>query len=578
MQNIWGFQSIYDLRFFNCPACNYKDKSKQEFVFHICNIHPESINNLILNIQDGSIDDIKCPWNRKEESTEIIDIDVKTEEFINEEPIGNEDFVNEETNTLEQDVFEMEEEISIIKSDPEVKTFQQSNDKTPAVSNTSNTIYYKDITSFKLRKEECNHCGLKFPTDEVLQKHVSVVHGGINVEQSKSRTQYWPGLARDQDAKCSAWGDGDEQAFKCELCSVSFNTDKHLKIHIHFLHEKSENKLHCEICDITFKTMQKSMDHFEEIHLGIIKENHLTCQQCGKFFESRKRSDGRDIARVNLRQHIRMVHENYEKPKKEPISVKCDQCEKVFASKKGLEEHKRIIHEGLRYECTVCDYTCAQKSSLLRHTKIVHEGILHQCERCGQVHTTEKGLQEHIMAIHENIREYQCDECGKYQVSRERLLVHKSNAHGDKKYCCDQCGKKFPTPSRLKIHDDTVHKRLKTIKCPYCKETFSAKASLKFHLVSKHEQEKKVGCDQCEKKFTNKSLLKKHILFVHEGIKNYLCQFCQKRFPRNGSLKLHITTVHDGLKPHKCNFCGTAYGQKGDLKRHKLRAHPNNLN
>ena len=123
MQNIWGFQSIYDLQFFNCSACNYKDKSKQEFVFHICNIHPESINNLILNIQDGSIDDIKCPWNKKEENTEIIDIDVKTEEFINEEPIGNEDFVNEETNTLEQDVFEWKKKFLSLNLIQKLKPF-----------------------------------------------------------------------------------------------------------------------------------------------------------------------------------------------------------------------------------------------------------------------------------------------------------------------------------------------------------------------------------------------------------------------------------------------------------------------
>ena len=101
MQNVWIFQSLYDLQFFNCPACAYKEKSKQEFVYHICNIHPESINNFILNIQDGSIDDVICPWNKKEEDSEIIEIDVKEETLVNDELIEDEDFVDEEAKDVE---------------------------------------------------------------------------------------------------------------------------------------------------------------------------------------------------------------------------------------------------------------------------------------------------------------------------------------------------------------------------------------------------------------------------------------------------------------------------------------------
>ena len=606
MENLWKFQSIYELQFFNCPACDYKDKSKQEFVDHACNLHPESVTNL-MNISD--IDDMVCPWN---------EIDIKEENFSN---IVNENFVKIDKNA------EIENNAVIV------------------------------ITS-EVKKVECNHCGLKFPHEAVLLKHISLVHGGIHGKQSNdqlavnntyvvkmdintvkeneavvksddeksienleendveildhdindddydplesgngltksSKIDY---LKRDQPEQkvrfadaisqqshlqskeylSSAWGDGDEQDFKCELCPISFNTDKHLKIHIHFLHEKSENKLHCENCDITFKSSQKAMDHFEEVHLGIMKENHLTCKYCGKLFESRKGSDGRDIGRRLWRQHIRTLHEN---PKKEPISVKCDQCEKVFSSKSGLVEHKRIIHEGFRYECSVCDYKSTQKKSLLRHTRIEHDGILeqHQCEHCGQVLKSQKGLKEHFMAIHENIREYQCDECGKNEVSKKRLQAHKKNVHGDKKYFCDQCGKGFPTSTRLKGHDDSVHKGLMTSKCPYCKEILQ-KQSLKYHIISKHEQERQIACDQCEQKFRDKYNLKKHVLLVHEGIKNYVCAICNKRFSRNGHLQLHLTTVHEGLKPHKCEVCGTAYGQKGDLKRHKLRAHPNNLN
>ena len=73
MVNIWKFESIYELQFFNCPACVYKNKSKQEFVDHACNIHPESATYL-MNISD--IDDVICPRN---------EIDIKDENIASPE-------------------------------------------------------------------------------------------------------------------------------------------------------------------------------------------------------------------------------------------------------------------------------------------------------------------------------------------------------------------------------------------------------------------------------------------------------------------------------------------------------------
>ena len=59
-ENPWNIQSLYDLQFFNCPSCNYKDYSKQEFVNHAYNVHPEAYQYLN-NIKDGSIDDLITP-------------------------------------------------------------------------------------------------------------------------------------------------------------------------------------------------------------------------------------------------------------------------------------------------------------------------------------------------------------------------------------------------------------------------------------------------------------------------------------------------------------------------------------
>ena len=60
--NPWNINSIYELQFFNCPSCFFKDISKQEIINHAYEVHPESIDFLD-NIKDNSLSDIVCPWN-----------------------------------------------------------------------------------------------------------------------------------------------------------------------------------------------------------------------------------------------------------------------------------------------------------------------------------------------------------------------------------------------------------------------------------------------------------------------------------------------------------------------------------
>ena len=55
-------QSIYDLQYFNCPTCVFKNSSKQEFINHAYEIHPWAVAYLD-NVEDGSLNDIACPWN-----------------------------------------------------------------------------------------------------------------------------------------------------------------------------------------------------------------------------------------------------------------------------------------------------------------------------------------------------------------------------------------------------------------------------------------------------------------------------------------------------------------------------------
>ena len=61
MENPWNIHSIYELQFYNCPCCIFKDPYKQEIINHACEFHPESVT-FLQNIIDNSLEDVVCPW------------------------------------------------------------------------------------------------------------------------------------------------------------------------------------------------------------------------------------------------------------------------------------------------------------------------------------------------------------------------------------------------------------------------------------------------------------------------------------------------------------------------------------
>ena len=70
-ENPWNIESLYDLQYFNCPACDFKNGSKQTFVCHAFSDHPESVE-FLKNISDQSLNNILCPWNTKTTDTPIL--------------------------------------------------------------------------------------------------------------------------------------------------------------------------------------------------------------------------------------------------------------------------------------------------------------------------------------------------------------------------------------------------------------------------------------------------------------------------------------------------------------------------
>ena len=52
--NPWNIHSFFELQYWICPTCSYKNRSKQEMVNHAYEYHPESVY-FLNNINDNSL-------------------------------------------------------------------------------------------------------------------------------------------------------------------------------------------------------------------------------------------------------------------------------------------------------------------------------------------------------------------------------------------------------------------------------------------------------------------------------------------------------------------------------------------
>ena len=76
----------------------------------------------------------------------------------------------------------------------------------------------------------------------------------------------------------------------------------------------------------------------------------------------------------------------------------------AFGMQSSLNKHYRNKHEGIKYPCHICNKQINSRASLQNHIKVVHEGLrVHECKYCNKLFGKKDNLKVHMTSCHKQI-------------------------------------------------------------------------------------------------------------------------------------------------------------------------------
>lgn len=158
------------------------------------------------------------------------------------------------------------------------------------------------------------------------------------------------------------------------------------------------------------------------------------------------------------------------------------------------------------------------------------------------------------------LKEFECNVCGKQMISWKALLRHKRNFHERCKFCRKKCG----TGYLLKIHVKTDH--------PEKYNEFLLNGQTAAVMIEPLITFP--SCDTCEAKFFNKEAL-----LIHHADCDKKCIECGLKIPQRNFYFSHLETEHNIHLKEKSNLecpfgCSDNFSSETILMEHVLKIHP----
>eukprot|EP00092_Neocalanus_flemingeri_P031244 GFUD01033937.1.p1 GENE.GFUD01033937.1~~GFUD01033937.1.p1 ORF type:complete len:2371 (-),score=719.51 GFUD01033937.1:118-7230(-) len=305
-------------------------------------------------------------------------------------------------------------------------------------------------------------------------------------------------------------------------------------------------------------------------------------------------SEGTKKAKILEREKEREKEKEKKKMRSNPVrSLKCLECEKVWADRKNLKRHMVDVHKQPDFVVTVENY----------HNLPEIKSDKNYCIFCSRGFLQDKlGYQIHINSLHSGVEPEVNYDLEKMKEFMNNQVPTKRQVNIVRNMVCLECGKGYVDAPALRRHMKDVHKKenytasdenyvnLPEVKsaiyrCFPCSKSFN-KLGYRIHIKHKHQAieppvnfdavklaqfenlTKMMICLVCQTRLGDPYALKKHMLDAH-SVENYeiqddnyfnlpnvqstqnRCMPCSRLFAKSVLYRLHIKNKHGAKEPEE---------------------------
>ena len=109
------------------------------------------------------------------------------------------------------------------------------------------------------------------------------------------------------------------------------------------------------------------------------------------------------------------------------LKLKCNSCDKNYASEGGLKRHTLSKHQMVRFHCEQCYLSFSRADYLRGHIRALHEGEFIKCNQCDYKTTTKTNLKAHLRSKH-GAEKLPCDMCDFQSASTCGIIGQKNES------------------------------------------------------------------------------------------------------------------------------------------------------